>query len=779
MSSGETPITQLPGLSWWARQALLRAGILTLGMLRRRSDQELLQIPNFNETSLRNVRYALEQFAPEECDHLPCDVEALGRQFGISREALRTLVRLLPDLSIRALNCLRRAGITTVGDLVSRTDEELLSIPNFGIASLCNVKDAVRRFAKGERATSSDLALEVQCGIRYEAEADIQRTPLSLLPDLSVRAFNCLGKAGITTVGDLVSRTDEELLSIPNFGITSLCNVKDAVRRFAKGEREGLDPVLDATLWERGLVVPDAALGQPIEELDLPAAILGCLRDAGVEAIGDIPSLTERQLQSVPGVRRTLIPDLGEAVKHWRPPPRSVSEVFEVSLRVLTERETGIVSKRWGIQDGDPKTLEEIAQEYGLSKARIGQILAKARRKLHRISKAQRRLGPIQEVIRIADSCTEVATSQEDLMRHLELAGLPPTAEELRMVQFFIDLGWMEVPSALRVDMYSVMPIIRGEEKLANILRLAQRHAGNTGGAHAEAIARELEAPSDEVREVLLTSPLFVRVVDDWFVLTEARRPFLTNVRLMHTYCGDHLPLRSVRAGLRKRHARHPQHRLMPAPPSEVIGMALSTMSEFCIDAGFSHWKFRGDAADDLELSGSIQRLLCLFDEEGPLLTYPEIRQGLLAAGFSPATVPVVLTSPLVHKIEYSLYARSGVELSWGQVAEARSRRAPEITAGSTLTYLRSGVIVFETNTGGWTESGVVASGHLDRLGGRWLISVNGIEQGTLTVRNNFAYGLTQAFTALAVERGDRIRLSFDVRDRVVDVCVIGRTTTP
>jgi hypothetical protein len=59
------------------------------------------------------------------------------------------------------------------------------------------------------------------------------------------------------------------------------------------------------------------------------------------------------------------------------------------------------------------------------------------------------------------------------------------------------------------------------------------------------------------------------------------------------------------------------------------------------------------------------------------------------------------------------------------------------------------------------------------------LISVNGIEQGTLTVRNNFAYGLTQAFTALAVERGDRIRLSFDVRDRVVDVCVIGRTTTP
>ena len=599
------------------------------------------------------------------------------------------------------------------------------------------------------------------------------------MPDLSARAFNWLTRAGIGTVGDLVRRTDEELLSIPNFGTTSLCDVKDAVRRFAKGERAGFDPVLDATLWERGFVVPDAALGQPIEELDLPAAILDCLRGAGIEAIRDIPSLTERQLQSVLGVRRTLIPDLGEAVKHWRPPPRSVSEVFEVNVKVLTERERDVVSKRWGIHDGDPKTLEETGQEYGLSRERIRQIQGKATRKLNRIEKGRRRLGPIDEIIRIADTCTEVATSQEDLMRHLESAGLSATAEELRMIQFFIDLGWIEVPPAIRVDMHSVMPIVRGGEKLANVLRLAQKHAGNTGGAHPEAIARELEVPRDEVREVLLTCPLLLNAVDDWFILAEARRPFLTNVRLMHLYCGDCLPLRSIRAGLRKRHARRAQYRLMPAPPSEVIGMALATMSEFCIDAGFSHWKFRGDVDDDLELSGSIQRLLCLFDEKGPLLRYPEIRQELLAAGFSPATVPVVLTSPLVHKIEYSLYARVGVELSWGQVAAARSRRAPEIAAGSTLTYLRSGVIVFETNAGGWTESGVVSSGHLDRLGGSWLISVNGIEQGTLTVRNNFAYGLTQAFTALAVERGDRIRLSFDVRERVVDVEVIGRTTSP
>lgn len=36
------------------------------------------------------------------------------------------------DLSVRTMNCLRRAGITTVGELISKTEKELLSLRNFG-----------------------------------------------------------------------------------------------------------------------------------------------------------------------------------------------------------------------------------------------------------------------------------------------------------------------------------------------------------------------------------------------------------------------------------------------------------------------------------------------------------------------------------------------------------------------------------------------------------------------------------------------------------------------
>src|SRR6185369_10427672 len=44
--------------------------------------------------------------------------------------------------------------------------------------------------------------------------------------ELSVRATNCLESEGISTVRDLVSRSDDELLEVRNFGETTLNEVK-------------------------------------------------------------------------------------------------------------------------------------------------------------------------------------------------------------------------------------------------------------------------------------------------------------------------------------------------------------------------------------------------------------------------------------------------------------------------------------------------------------------------------------------------------------------------
>jgi len=47
------------------------------------------------------------------------------------------------DLGVRSYNCLKREGIQTVGDLISKTESELLNIPNFGKKSIDEVTEKI------------------------------------------------------------------------------------------------------------------------------------------------------------------------------------------------------------------------------------------------------------------------------------------------------------------------------------------------------------------------------------------------------------------------------------------------------------------------------------------------------------------------------------------------------------------------------------------------------------------------------------------------------------
>lgn len=48
------------------------------------------------------------------------------------------------DLTVRSLNCLMRADIKTVGDLVSKTEEEIMKVRNLGRKSLDEIKDKLK-----------------------------------------------------------------------------------------------------------------------------------------------------------------------------------------------------------------------------------------------------------------------------------------------------------------------------------------------------------------------------------------------------------------------------------------------------------------------------------------------------------------------------------------------------------------------------------------------------------------------------------------------------------
>lgn len=54
-------------------------------------------------------------------------------------------------LSVRSLNCLKRAGVRTVGDLQQYTEEDVMKLKNFGQKSLDEIKDKLVEFGLGLR----------------------------------------------------------------------------------------------------------------------------------------------------------------------------------------------------------------------------------------------------------------------------------------------------------------------------------------------------------------------------------------------------------------------------------------------------------------------------------------------------------------------------------------------------------------------------------------------------------------------------------------------------
>src|SRR4051794_23305821 len=60
------------------------------------------------------------------------------------------------ELGVRSYNCLKRVGIETIGDLVTKSESELAAIPNFGKKSIEEVKETLQQHGLNLRGGSSN-----------------------------------------------------------------------------------------------------------------------------------------------------------------------------------------------------------------------------------------------------------------------------------------------------------------------------------------------------------------------------------------------------------------------------------------------------------------------------------------------------------------------------------------------------------------------------------------------------------------------------------------------
>ena len=139
------------------------------------------------------------------------------------------------ELSVRSRNCLSKMNIRTLGDLIKKTEAELLAFKNFGETSLHEIKGILS--SKGLRLGMITSDSDEVPAFLEPTESDVSaqesmlNKPLDEL-DLSVRSRNCLSFLNIATLGQLADTTESQLVSCKNFGQTSLNEIRKKLADF-------------------------------------------------------------------------------------------------------------------------------------------------------------------------------------------------------------------------------------------------------------------------------------------------------------------------------------------------------------------------------------------------------------------------------------------------------------------------------------------------------------------------------------------------------------------
>jgi len=192
------------------------------------------------------------------------------------------------------------------------------------------------------------------------------------LPYLSVRANNCLRGSKVMTLIDLIGRTEEELLDIPNFGRTTLAEIKKHLAML--GLHLGETPTS---------VVPDAKC--TLIDLQIPAALKERLREIGIITLDQLSNMPLKQI--IGSSSKSLKSVIEEALARLAIEPSLINP--NQTRRVYLKARIKKVKK---LRLQDPKiqrlqmvhglyiqegTLEKVATKLKMTRERVRQLLTK------------------------------------------------------------------------------------------------------------------------------------------------------------------------------------------------------------------------------------------------------------------------------------------------------------------------------------------------------------------------------------------------------------------
>ena len=237
-----------------------KAGIYTIRDLMSKTPEELMALPGFGGEDVLRIRKALFRF----------------QRMGLSLADTSDLSKVNSlFISPSSINALHKAGIYTIRDLISKTPEELMTLPGFG----------------------GEGVLQLRINLFYRELSLADTSDLSKVNSLliSPSSINALHKAGIYTVRDLISKTPKELMALPGFGGGDVLQLRIA-------------------LFRMGLSLADTSDLSKVNSLFISPSSINALHKAGIYTIRDLISKTTKELMALPVFERKTLSLVGEAI---------------------------------------------------------------------------------------------------------------------------------------------------------------------------------------------------------------------------------------------------------------------------------------------------------------------------------------------------------------------------------------------------------------------------------------------------------------------------------
>lgn len=360
--------------------ALRRGGIRTINKLLALTDEEIRRIHNIGDKALVEIRRAISELPSKlVVENLVMPAQPSQPE---SVPASPYLYKPIHELALskRVKNSLIRNGLVTLGDVLACSVEELRGLRYIGDKSLGEVIE-----------------------LRHQWSHLLEHRPAKRRPDPDNEA---LRRSIALEHGIEMLPTSWSWLDLLNLGYEWEA-VESLDQAFRAAGLVELIPLPSRTLVEIGTVRYLLKIGCPLHlipasrpvlsryrydlrELDLSTALQVCLTDHDILA-NLIPEFSEFMADLTYYVEWLgTQSDWSGEVHASQPNPVVLSHLAHLRLQDLadrllarlSERDRGIVKLRFGLGSEDELTLQEIADQYGLTRERIRQIVERALKNL-------------------------------------------------------------------------------------------------------------------------------------------------------------------------------------------------------------------------------------------------------------------------------------------------------------------------------------------------------------------------------------------------------------